>query len=69
MFHRGAWQAGLSRSRQGDAGTVAAALADYRGAFTGNGTFVDAGDTLDNFAIAGNKLARGNNDHIVLAKG
>src|SRR5271167_3962741 len=37
---------------------VAAALADNRSRFTGNRRFIDRGDTLDHFAIAGDKIPR-----------
>ena len=41
----------------GDAAAVAAAFADDRGAFAGDGAFIDRGDALDDFAVAGNLVA------------
>ncbi len=41
----------------GDTGAVAAGFADDGGRFAGDGRFVDRGDALNNFAVAGNDLA------------
>src|SRR5207253_3919164 len=41
----------------GDAGSVAAALADDGRGFAGDGGFIDAGDAFDGFAVDGNVIA------------
>ena len=48
----------------GDAGAVAAGLANHRGRFAGDGRFVDRGDAFDDLAVAGNDLA-GFDDHAI----
>ena len=50
----------------GDAAAVAAALADDRGAFAGDGAFIDRGDAFDHFAVAGNQVAGFDQHDIVL---
>ncbi len=52
----------------GDAAAVAAAFADDRGAFAGDGAFVDRGDAFDHFAVAGNQIAGFDEHHVVLAQ-
>ena len=48
---------------------IAAAFANHGGRFAGDGRFVDRGDALDHFAVAGNVLA-GFDDHVIsLAQG
>ena len=48
----------------GDGRAVAAGSADHRRRFAGNGAFVDGGDALDDFAVAGDQLA-GLDEHYV----
>ena len=51
----------------GDAAAVAAAFADDRGAFAGDGAFVDRGHAFDDFAVAGNQVARLDQHDVVLS--
>ena len=50
----------------GDAAAVAAAFANDRGAFAGNGAFVDRGDSFDDFAVARNQVAGFDKDDVAL---
>ena len=52
----------------GDAAAVAAAFADDRRTFAGDGAFVDRGDAFDDFAVAGNHVAGLDQDDIVFAQ-
>ena len=47
----------------GDAGAVAAGLADHRGRLAGDGRLVDRGHALDDLAVAGDDLAGLDHDH------
>ncbi len=49
---------GDDRRAAGDAGAVAAGLADDRRRFAGDGRFVDRGDAFDDLSVAGNHLPR-----------
>ena len=52
----------------GDAAAVAAAFADHRGAFAGDGAFVDRGDAFDDFAVGRNVVAGLDEHHVALAQ-
>jgi hypothetical protein len=48
----------------GDGAAIAAALADDRRGFAGDGGFVDRRDALDDLAVGGNQIARRANDEV-----
>ena len=52
----------------GDAAAVAAAFADDRGAFAGDGAFVDRGDAFDDFAVGRNVVAGLDEDQVAFAQ-
>ena len=52
----------------GHRGAIAARFADHRRGFAGDGRFVDAGDALDDLAVAGNHLPGFDADDVARAK-
>ena len=52
----------------GHAAAVAAAFADHRGAFAGDGAFVDRGDAFDDFAVGRDVVARLDEHHVAASQ-
>ena len=55
---------GQDAGAAGDAGAVAAGLADHRGRLAGDGRLVDRGDALDDLAVAGDDLPGLDDDEV-----
>ena len=58
---------GQDAGAAGDAGAVAAGLADHRGRFAGDGRLVDGGHAFDDLAVAGDDLAGLDDDAVAVA--
>ena len=68
LFHRNPNDNAVAQDARaaGDGAAVAAAFANDRSGFAGDGSFIDAGDSFDHIAVRGNHIARLANDEVVL---
>ena len=66
LFHRDADDDAVAQHARaaGDGAAVAAAFANDRRGFAGDGRFIDAGDSFDHVAVRGNDIARFADDEI-----